>query len=73
MKSCGILSDFCRNLDKAEEELNGLCSFLGRLCRGRQEKKKPVCKQNFCENLSEKEPDFDCECETLKEKCEFCD
>lgn len=73
MKSCGILSDLCRNLDKAEEELNCICGFLGRLCCGRREKKKPACRRSFCENLSHQGCESDCGCESLQEKCEFCD
>ncbi len=50
MKSRGIFSSLCQNLDCIEDEMRSLCGFLGRFCAGgrRKEKCKP-CKKSPCD------------------------
>lgn len=63
MKSHGIFSCLRHNLDCIEDEMRGLCGFLGRFCDGnrRKEKYRPCKKAPF------HEPDY---CEERCEKCE---
>lgn len=70
MKSCGLLHDLCRNLDCAEEEMRGLCGWLGMRCcpTGKKGSKHSRC---FCDNNMKKHPGYHDECECLNEKCEF--
>ncbi len=63
MKSRGIFLCLRRNLACLEDEMHGLCGFLGRFCDGEQRKEKcKPCKKSPCD-----EHDF---CESRCEKCE---
>lgn len=74
MKPCGILRDFCRNLDRAEEELGKLCGFLCNTCNRKKQKREERCYDE--KHGYHRLEDCGCEnrCDDLSEsKCEFYD